>query len=158
MQGMQEAYEETRAYFALPGAVLGKDEARSGNCVYVGLNGERCAVGCRMSDAWIAARGGAERVNEAGSVEGLFDSFDADTVAPIVGDHGSELFYFNRDMQQLHDSESQDALDFVRKLDLLAARTGLTVARDARETALTYLKGTLEGKQAEALEILGVEL
>lgn len=127
---LQRAYQEIRAYFSQPDAVLGKTDPEldedGPSCVYLGTNGQRCAVGCRLSDAWIASHGGADTVNSCGSIEGLHQTFS--DVAEIIGEPESRLWEFHKKAQFLHDSRAQNAKNFVKLLDEMAVNNfGLTV-------------------------------
>lgn len=123
---IQAAYNEIRAYFSRPGAVLAKTPS---SCLYRMVDEDgvvhACAVGCRLSDAWIEAHGGEEAVNECGSVYGLLDTYP--DVAAIVGETTTLLLSFHNAAQQLHDLEAKDAADFVRLLDGLARKYALVV-------------------------------
>lgn len=45
----QECYEKIRAHFSAKGAEYGYDEYEC-NCVYRGSDGQKCAVGCLITD------------------------------------------------------------------------------------------------------------
>lgn len=124
---IQQAYEEMRAYFTLPDAIIARDWC--GGCVYRTEKNEACAIGCRIPDEWINARG-TTLVNDAGSIDGLFYSFPE--VEQFIGAPQSKLYYFHAEAQQAHDSSSNAAV-FIEKLDEIAAYHGLTLVQDQVE-------------------------
>jgi hypothetical protein len=126
LERIQLAYEEMRAYFTQPGAVIART---SNGCVYRTWNQEKCAVGVRLPDAWVEARGRGA-VNGCGGLEGLFETFPE--VEQFIGHPDTRLYQFHQDAQGCHDI-STDAAEFVIKLDVLAEQFGLNVFIDVPE-------------------------
>lgn len=123
---IQAAYNEIRAYFSRPGAILAKEDIGGGTaCLYRTSEGHACAVGCRISDAWIEAHGGVEAVNNCGGIQSLVNEYpDAKW---IVGNVGAPLFRFHARAQRAHDSIAKSPKDFVKLLDIIAKENGLDV-------------------------------
>lgn len=104
-------------YFSQPGARLGRADKVS--CQFLTKNGDKCAIGCRISDAQAIAAGGWKRLNKCGTLEGLYADGLGEIFAPTFGRPGDELFRFNRELQRTHD-KSTTAAEFVTFLDRLA--------------------------------------
>lgn len=122
----QEVYEHIRAYFSRPDAVLAKFQS---SCVYRDPDGNKCAVGCLISDELYDAPI-EDEYNEYNQTLG--DRIEENPVAEIVGlsqlhdllngdsPEGRKKLEFLTAAQKAHDTHAEDAADFVRALDLIA--------------------------------------
>ena len=152
---VQEAYEKILAYFSRPNAVLAKrvateaeEDAFLGSpvCEYRSPDGNKCAVGCLISDElYDALKSESEFDLEMfGNVHGIEgqlsprlergENGNLRALATILGlaEDGSgfgegRMFYFLANAQYAHDTKSEDAADFVQQLDEIAQDNGLTV-------------------------------
>jgi hypothetical protein len=117
---VEKAYREIHAYFSRPDARLANDGQRG--CEYLTVDGNKCAVGCRIPAEWMEQRG-VDLVNNAGTVTGLYESFPE--ISGIVGEPGSNLFRFHEAAQGCHDV-SADVAEFLVKLEGCAISYGVS--------------------------------
>lgn len=108
----QEAYEAIREYFSRPGAVLAK--SKYGACHYLSDEGNKCAVGCLIPKKYYDE--GFEGEALSGIWEFIERLFPEDST-----------FTFLDGAQAIHDNNSENAFDFVQRLDAFAQQTGLEV-------------------------------
>lgn len=139
----QEVYEFQRAYFSRPDAVLAKKIQRYSDeghpitsCLYRDPEGNKCAVGCLISDSLyessIETWGDEEEEEEEATHETLGEEIEGNPVEEIVRwpqlqellngktKEGQRKLFFLEEAQKLHDETATDAADLVRLLDLLA--------------------------------------
>jgi len=128
---MRRAYEETRAHYA-SGAPLASD---GWHCVYLATTGSdgiplgaQCALGCRISNGLAALAGGWDRLNDLGSIAGLYyEPVMAELFGPIFGKWNSPLWHLNAEIQLAHD-RSFNPEEFLSSLDEIARTFGLLTA------------------------------
>jgi hypothetical protein len=128
---LQEAYEKMRAYFSQPGARLAR-LGKGSTCEYITKDGRQCAVGCLIDQTWLVDNAD---VNAIGSLACFFepeehdDSELAEEFLEQLGmtrdDKDSRLVGFLHTAQSAHDSDADDAADFVKHLDTIAVSYGL---------------------------------
>lgn len=136
----QEVYEYIRQYFSRPNAVLAKYEDEMGDrCVYRDDFGNKCAVGCLISDELYDSPLDAKWRSENGvrvlTVGEYIESKNVGAIADVPSlqnlvngdsEEGQKKLEFLKYAQEAHDSAvTADAHDFVEKLDALASARGL---------------------------------
>jgi hypothetical protein len=128
----QEAYERIRAHFVAdrrfgydPTLKRDVDPLTPGGCVYIGGEGQRCAVGCLLpADSPMG--------DFQGGVFSLSESY-ADEFEAVFGDAeiNTPLVRFLASAQSIHDGIAMRAdgtiEHFISELDALAFAEGLTV-------------------------------
>lgn len=145
---LQEVYEKIRTYFSRPGAILAKGDTTHGSpaCWYRSKDGDKCAVGCLISDEmYFALRDQSDfELDELGAIYGVKDALahrlrngengNLRVLAGILGldkTDGSfadeRKFNFLQDAQRLHDHDAKSAEEFVTSLDTLARSYSLQV-------------------------------
>ena len=118
----QEAYDQIKAYFSRPNAVLARVEEIdeegnlfTGECFYMDDNGNKCAVGCLIPedlyDMNMENKSVDSLIDEDYGLEEFFGKENLD----------SSLFRFLSDAQNLHDHKStKNVSHFLEKLEVLA--------------------------------------
>jgi hypothetical protein len=137
----QEAYEAVRAYFSRPDAVLARtinvdDESE---CSYRDGEGNKCAVGCLISDELYdkLVDESRLRLDDYGRIEGIDDELkdrfakgengNLKELAGIIGYDDLKRFQFLASAQSAHDMQAKDAPHLVTLLDRIAGEQGLQV-------------------------------
>lgn len=139
---LQETYDYIRLYFSREGAVLAKTNAIDNGpaCRYRTPKGDKCAIGCLISDELYDKLRDKRDFN----LDGLGSIYQLDAClsdreakgengileelrAIIGGDSDPDRFEFLRHAQIAHDSQADDAAHFVYLLDGLARAKYLNV-------------------------------
>lgn len=145
----KEAWQHIGRYFSRLGAVIAKEGT---TCVYRNQNGDKCAVGCLLTDEtyFKYPKYVEDLVDEWGDYdegEGSGAWFEGEDVTTLLQDEylrsivdgdnedGERKLEFLKAAQKLHDNVAQTASHFVTLLDGLAFGFGLEVQEYTREKA-----------------------
>lgn len=113
-ESMQDAYNKIRTYFSRPDAVIAVSETTDygSRCLYKTEEGNKCAIGCLLSDDEYDER---------------FEGLNASEVVGMLGWEFMSSFGHSLDViQHIHD-HSETAKEFVNKLDKYATKHSLKV-------------------------------
>jgi len=131
----QEAYERMREYFSRPDAVLAKivwNDAGA-TCSYRDENGNKCAVGCLISDELYDSYLEEKQQTLGEAIEGAFVGLIINE-SPILKEllngedsEGARKLAFLSKSQYLHDNQANTPEHFIDLLDDLASSFDLKV-------------------------------